>query len=49
MKSVAFVPTDARLGAGPGKMELREVPDPAPAVGELVVKVSHCGILRSRC
>lgn len=39
MKSVAF--------AGPGKMELRETPDAEPAAGEVVVKVSHCGICGS--
>ncbi len=39
MKAVAF--------AGPGKMELREVPDPTPAPGEVIVDVSHCGICGS--
>jgi (R,R)-butanediol dehydrogenase / meso-butanediol dehydrogenase / diacetyl reductase len=32
---------------GPGGMELRDVPDPQPAPGEVVVKVSHCGICGS--
>lgn len=39
MKTVAF--------AGPGKMELREAPDPTPAAGEVVIDVSHCGICGS--
>jgi 2-desacetyl-2-hydroxyethyl bacteriochlorophyllide A dehydrogenase len=33
--------------AGPGRMELRDFPDPVPAHGEVVVKVSHCGICGS--
>ncbi len=28
----------------PGRTELREVPDPSPGPGEIVVKVSCCGI-----
>lgn len=39
MKAVAF--------AGPGKMELRDFPDPAPADGEVVVKIAYCGICGS--
>ena len=39
MKTVAF--------ASPGKMELREAPDPTPAAGEVVIDVSHCGICGS--
>ncbi len=39
MKAVAFV--------APGRMELRELPDPTPGPGEIVVKVSHCGICGS--
>lgn len=39
MKAVAF--------AGPGRMELRDIPEPAPSAGEVVVRVSHCGICGS--
>lgn len=39
MKVVAF--------AGAGKMELREVPDPTPEPGQIVVAVDHCGICGS--
>ncbi len=39
MKAVAF--------AGRGCMEVREVPEPVPAPGEVVVAVSHCGICGS--
>ncbi|HEX4062770.1 MAG TPA: alcohol dehydrogenase catalytic domain-containing protein [Streptosporangiaceae bacterium] len=30
--------------AAPGKLEITEAPDPAPAHGELVVAVGHCGV-----
>ena len=33
--------------AGPGRMELREAPGPTPGAGEVVVKVSYCGICGS--
>ena len=39
MKGIAFV--------APGHMELREVSDPIPAEGEVVLDVSHCGICGS--
>jgi len=39
MKTVAF--------AGIGKMEVREVPDPTPESGQIVVKVEYCGICGS--
>ena len=39
MKAVAFV--------APGQMELRELPDPTPGPGEIVVKVSYSGICGS--
>src|SRR3954468_22845490 len=28
----------------PGRLELRQVPDPAPAPGEVVVQVAACGL-----
>ena len=33
--------------AAPGRMEVREVPDPVPEKGEVVIAVSHCGICGS--
>jgi (R,R)-butanediol dehydrogenase / meso-butanediol dehydrogenase / diacetyl reductase len=33
--------------AGPGKMELRDIPDPEPASGEVVVEVAYCGVCGS--
>jgi 2-desacetyl-2-hydroxyethyl bacteriochlorophyllide A dehydrogenase len=30
--------------AAPGKLEITEVPDPVPGLGELVVRVGHCGV-----
>lgn len=39
MKAVAF--------AGAGKMEPRELPDPAPGEGQIVVAVKYCGICGS--
>ena len=39
MKAVAF--------AGPRKMELRDIPEPQPAAGEVVVQVAYCGVCGS--
>jgi 2-desacetyl-2-hydroxyethyl bacteriochlorophyllide A dehydrogenase len=39
LKAVAF--------AGPGRMELREFPDPEPHAGEVIVRVKYCGICGS--
>ena len=39
MKAVAF--------AARGKMELREIPDPEPAAGEVLVDVAYCGVCGS--
>lgn len=39
MRAVAFI--------GPGRMELRQVPDPQPGPGEMVLAVAYCGICGS--
>src|SRR5207244_5219567 len=39
VKAVAF--------AGPRKMELRDIPEPQPAAGEVVVQVAYCGVCGS--
>jgi len=33
--------------AGPGKMELRDIPEPEPASGEVIVEVAYCGVCGS--
>ena len=33
--------------AGPGKMELRDIPEPEPASGEVLVEVAYCGVCGS--
>lgn len=32
--------------AGPGNMEIREVPEPAPGPGQVKIKVSKAGICK---
>jgi len=39
VKAVAF--------AGPGAMEVQDLPEPAPAPGEVIVKVAYCGVCGS--
>ena len=39
MKTVAFV--------APGQMELRDVPEPKPGAGEVIVQVAYCGVCGS--
>jgi len=39
MKAVAF--------AAPGKMELREIPEPEPAPGEVLIDIAYCGVCGS--
>lgn len=37
----------AAYATGPGQLELREVPRPAPGTGEVIVRVRNCGICGS--